>query len=154
MAEELSASDLSAPLTSASQRPSTRKRSLVVLAAAAGIAVIIGLVAYALSNRGSSSGSVLGSVQLTSGAPGHAAPKLVSGVVTFELAPSGVDSKDVHVGPSGSFNVSLSPGIWYASATGSYGHDGDDSVSSARVQSVMVTPGRTSEVSLSLIVFS
>lgn len=130
------------------QKPPARKRNGISLAVAIGITVLIGVGGYALSSDGPSPGTVIGTFKLRNWSLAHV--KLVSGEVTFELAPGGETTKNVHVGPSGGFSASLPPGHWYFFATANFGKDGVDGTSSAEIQRVVVAPGHTSLVSLSL----
>jgi hypothetical protein len=148
VADELSASNR--PATTVLQKPPARKRNGNLLAVAVGILVLIGVGSYALSNDGPSPGTVIGSLKLRNWS--LARVKLVAGEVTFELAPDGEMTKNVHVGPSGRFKASLPPGHWYLTATANFGKDGEDGTSSAQIQRVVVASGHTSFVSLTLSV--
>jgi hypothetical protein len=126
------------------QGPSTRKRRWVVPSIAGVVVVLIGIGAFAIFSGGSSSGTVIGVVQLISDS-GHA-PRLSSAQVNFSIPNTGKTSKTVNVGPSGRYMTSLPSGQWSVDVQAVYG--GGNSIGNGC--DITVTSGQTTRTSISL----
>jgi hypothetical protein len=114
-----------------------------MLAAGAVIAVLIGVVVFALANGGPSKGSVTGTVALTAEYPATS-PKLVAAQVVLTHKKT---SKTINVGPSGRFHVSLPPGNWEAVAQATWNNW---SSSVGWGCEVVVTTGQISKLTIEL----